>query len=240
MSRIVRIPILPFKISNAHLLLGSKGAVLIDAGLPGTVPKIEKALSKNGLSFKDLTAIVITHAHVDHAGGAAELRERSRAPLIAHEDDLPYYKRERPMTFCPTGWAGRVFFRTPLPHEPYTAFEPDILLSNNDTLDLSPYGVTGTVKHTPGHTKGSVSVELEHNQAMVGDLLASGIFIGGLIRTGHAIRPPFEDDPRAVSRELLRLIDAGFDRFHVGHGGALDYREVRRHAEALARTSAVR
>lgn len=233
MSKIVRIPILPFQMANAHLVIGNQGCVLIDAGLPGSAIKVERALSGQGLSFKDIKAIVITHAHVDHAGGAAELRERSRAPIIAHEEDLPHYKREVPMTFCPTGWAGRLFFKTPLPHEGYTAFEPDVLLSDADTLDLSKFGVNGIVKHTPGHTKGSISVELGSKEALVGDLLASGILIGGLLRTGHAIRPPFEDDPQAVAKELFRLVDGGIERFYLGHGGALDAREVRRHAESL-------
>jgi glyoxylase-like metal-dependent hydrolase (beta-lactamase superfamily II) len=233
LTRIVRIPILPLKIVNAHLIIGSKGCLLIDAGLPGSVKKVEKILLENGLAFKDIRAIVITHAHVDHAGGAAELRDQSRAPIIAHEGDLPQFKREVPMTFCPTGWAGRLFFRTPLPRQSYTAFEPDVLLSNGHSFDLSQFGLTGTVKHTPGHTKGSISVELGSKEALVGDMVASGILIGGVIRTSHAIRPPFEDDPEAVGRELLRLVDAGINRFHLGHGGELDAGEVRRHAEAL-------
>ena len=237
MSRIVRIPMLPFKIANAYLLIGSKGCILVDSGLPGSAAKVEKILFKSGLSFRDVRAIVVTHAHVDHAGNAAELRELTRAPIIAHEEDLPYYKRDRPMTFCPTGWAGRLFFKTPLPHESYRAFEPDVLLSNGDLFDLSPYGVTATVKHTPGHTKGSISVDPGDKEALVGDLVAAGIFIGGLIRTSRAIRPPFEDDPKAVGRELLRLVEAGVERFYVGHGGTLDAREVRRHAETLLRLS---
>ena len=49
--------------------------------------------------------------------------------------------------------------------------------------------------------------------------MASGILIGGVMRIGRAIRPPFEDDPRAVREELLRLVDAGVDRFYMGHGG---------------------
>jgi len=239
-SRIVRIPILPLKIVNAHLLIGSNGCLLIDAGLPGSAGKVEKVLSKQGLSFKDIKAIVITHAHVDHAGGAAELREKTRAPIIAHEDDLPYYKREKQMTFCPTGRVGRLFFKTPMPHQSYTAFEPDVLLSEGNSFNLSKFGVNGTVKHTPGHTKGSISVELENKEALVGDLVASGILIGGIIRTNRAIRPPFEDDPQAVRKELLRLLDAGVNQFYMGHGGPLDAREVRRHAEALAQTPSVR
>ncbi len=240
MVRIVRIPILPLKIVNAHLLIGGDGCLLIDAGLPGSAAKVEKILSRNGLSFKDIKAIVITHAHVDHAGSAAELRERSRAPIIAHEADLPYYKREMPMTFCPTGRVGRYFLKTSLPHQGFAAFEPDVLLSNGHTLDLSPFGVAATVRHTPGHTKGSISVELGNKDALIGDLAASGILIGGILRTRHAIRPPFEDDPGAVRTELLRLVEAGVERFYMGHGGPLDAHEVRRHAETLVRTPAAR
>jgi hydroxyacylglutathione hydrolase len=233
------VPILPLKTVNAYLLIGSSGCVLIDAGLPGSAAKVEKSLSNQGLSFQDVRAIVVTHAHVDHAGGAAELRERTRAPIIAHEDDLRYYKREEPMEFCPTGWVGRLFLQTPAPHQAYPAFEPDVLLSSRQSLDLTRYGVSGTVTHTPGHTKGSISVSLGSEEALVGDLVASGILIGGVIRLGHAIRPPFEDDPRAVRDELLRLVDAGVERFYLGHGGPLNAREVRRHAETLPRTTRV-
>ncbi len=231
MSRIVRVSILPLRIVNAHLLIGASGCVLIDAGLPGSAAKFEKALSKQGMSFKDVQAIVVTHAHVDHAGAAAELRELTRAPIIAHEDDLRYYKREEPMRFCPTGWVGRLFMKTPA----FKAFEPDVLLSGHQSLDLSRYGVSGTVKHTPGHTKGSISVELGSKEALVGDLVASGILIGGVVRLSRAIRPPFEDDPQAVRKELFCLVEAGVERFYIGHGGPLDASEVRHHAESLLR-----
>ncbi len=234
MSRIVRIPILPLKIVNAHLLIGSDGCVLVDAGLPASAAKVEKVLSKQGLTFADIKAIIITHAHVDHAGGAAELREKTRAPIIAHAYDLPYYKREKPMTFCPTGKVGRYFLKTPLPHQSYTAFEPDLLLRDDETFDISEFGIAGVIRHTPGHTAGSLSVELCSNEAMVGDLVASGILIGGILRINHAIQPPFEENTEAVSEQLLRLIDSGVERFYLGHGGPLDAKEVRRHAKRLS------
>jgi glyoxylase-like metal-dependent hydrolase (beta-lactamase superfamily II) len=231
--KIIRIPILPFHMVNCFLIQGMEGCILVDTGLPGSESKIKKALKNCGLSFKDIKLIVITHAHVDHAGSAARLRELSGAPIVAHEDDLKHYTREVPMTFCPTGWFSHLFKATGLTLQPYTAFRPDILLTNDEVMDVNRFGIPGLVKHTPGHTAGSITVELTTKDAMVGDLIASGILIGGIVRTKHAIRPPFEDDPHAVGAELQRLIDSGMERFCMGHGGPLEANEVQRHVKIL-------
>ena len=231
--RIIRIPILPFHMVNAHLVVTNKGCILVDTGLPGSEVRVQKTLIEHGLSLKDLKLIVVTHAHVDHAGSAARLRELSRAPIIGHEGDIQYYTQEKQMAYCSTGWAGSLFLKTQIPHEPYTAFKPDILLSNATAFDLDRYGIPGTIKHSSGHTAGSISLELDSKDALVGDLIASGILIGGITRKGRAIRPPFEDDPQAVAFELKRLLDAGFKRFYMGHGGPLDAKAVRSHIQTL-------
>lgn len=231
--QITRIPILPFRMVNCYLIPGAQGCIIVDTGLPGSENKIEKALLQQGLSCKDIKLIVITHAHVDHAGSAARLRELSGAPIVAHEGDLKHYTREVAMTFCPTGWVAHLFKKTGVIFQPYTAFRPDILLTDDEIMDLNQFGIPGLVRHTPGHTAGSISVELTTKDAMVGDLVASGILIGGMIRTRHAIRPPFEDDPHVVAAELQRLIDAGMKRFYMGHGGPLETDEVQHHVRML-------
>ena len=231
--RIVRVPILPLGLVNAHLVLGERACLVVDTGLPGSEGRIERALLEQGRTLRDITLILVTHAHVDHAGSAAALRELSGAPIVAHEGDLPHLRREVPMSFCPTGWFGRLFLRTRLMLQPYVGFSPDILLSGGESLDLSAYGFEGAVRSTPGHTAGSISVHLASKAALVGDLIASGLLLGGIARTGHAKRPPFEDDPASVSQELLRLVDAGAEHFFMGHGGPLKAEEVRRHAHFL-------
>jgi glyoxylase-like metal-dependent hydrolase (beta-lactamase superfamily II) len=231
--RIVTIPILPFGMSHCHLIIGPKGCILVDTGIPGSEAKIERVLSQHGLGLRDISLIVITHAHTDHAGSAARLRELTGAPILAHVDDLDYYERRKEMTYCVAHWWGPLFLRSGLPGEPYQAFTPDILLQDDANVDLNRYGVDGVARHTPGHTAGSVSVELTSGDALVGDLVASGVLIGGLMRKDRALRPPFEDDPQMVSGELLGMVDAGMQRFHMGHGGPLPAKEVRRHALAL-------
>lgn len=213
--RVVRVPILPLGMVNCHLLVGPQGCVLVDAGLPGSEGKVRRVLRQQGLDYADIKLIVITHAHIDHAG------------------DLDYYQQKKPMSFCTTGWVSRVFLRIGLILRPYAPFTPSLLLQDGQTLDLRPYGLPGHVRHTPGHTAGSISIELEGGDAMVGDLLASGVMLGGLMRTGVARRPPFEDDPHQVADELQRLVGGGMQRFYLGHGGPLPATEVLRHAQVL-------
>lgn len=231
--RVVRVPILPFGMVNCHLLIGPQGCVLVDAGLPGSQAKVRRVLRRQGLDYADIKLIVITHAHIDHAGSARKLRQLSGAPIVAHAGDLDYYQQKKPMTFCTTDWFSRLFLRTGMIRRPYAPFTPDLLLQDGESLDLRPYGLSGRVQHTPGHTAGSISLQLAGGDAMVGDLLASGVMLGGLVRTGRAKRPPFEDNPHQVADELQRLVDAGAQRFHMGHGGPLPAQEVLRHAQVL-------
>lgn len=232
---IIRVPVLPFNMVNAFLVKSGTGCIVIDTGIPGSERKIERLLARNGMTFKDVKLIIVTHAHTDHAGSAARLRQLTGAPIIAHEDGADYYSRKEPMTFCPTGPVGKLFFKTPVPHEPYEAFVPDIMMKNGDAVDLSEFGVVGQIRHTGGHTPGSIAVELASQEVLVGDLIASGILIGGIAFTGRATRPPFEDDPHIVARELQRMVDSGATKFYMGHGGPLGAKEVERHARSLLR-----
>jgi glyoxylase-like metal-dependent hydrolase (beta-lactamase superfamily II) len=233
-SKVTRVPILPFGLVNAHIVKTAEGCILVDTGLPGSERKIGKALNKLGMTFSDIILIIVTHAHVDHAGSAARLRELSGAPILAHAADANYYSRAAAMTFCPTGWFGHLFIKTNLMFQPYDGFVPDLLIDSDNPLNLDSYGIPGIVQHTPGHTAGSISVLLESKEALVGDLIASGILLGGIVMTGVAKRPPFEDDAQAVSVALRHLVDVGMEQFYMGHGGPLQAKEVCRHAHRLS------
>jgi len=232
-TTIHKIAIFPFGMINAFLLANSQGCILIDTGLPGSEQNIEDALNKLNLTFTDIKLIIITHAHIDHAGSAAKVKLLSGAPVVAHQGDLPHYKGEKKMHFCSTGWFGWLFSKTGAIQKPYDQFEPDILLSSKDTLSLNDYGIEGDVISTPGHTEGSISVVFDNDKAVVGDLISSGILLGGIARTNIAKRPPFEDNPLQVGQELQSIADKGATTFFMGHGGPLPQKEVLRHIDNL-------
>jgi hydroxyacylglutathione hydrolase len=86
---------------------------------------------------------------------------------------------------------------------------------------------------TSGHTCGSLSVVLHDGQALVGDLVSSGVLLGGIALTGRSKSPPFEDDPHQVADELERLASGGSTTFYMGQGGPLPKAEVLRHVRRL-------
>ena len=73
--------------SNAFLVRGDK-AVLVDSGIPGAGPKIQAVLAELGVHAADVSAIVVTHGHIDHFGSAVYLKRVMDAPIIAHRDDI--------------------------------------------------------------------------------------------------------------------------------------------------------
>ena len=217
----------PLNTAKSFLLVGER-VVVVDGGTPGGERRIERALVAAGRTLADVSLILVTHGHPDHAGGVAALRRMTGAPIAADRDEIPYLERHERAPTNPTGLAGRLFLWTPLPHEAFEPFTPDVVI--DDTFDLRRYGVDARAYRSGGHTKGALSVFVpETGDVIAADLLAGGIGIGGVMFHGRVIDPPFHDDfarVRTAVAELLAL--DGLRAFHVCHDGPLRPRDVER------------
>lgn len=130
-------------------------AIVIDPG--DEVSRIHRRLSDLGLKLKQ---ILITHAHIDHVGGALKLKRLTNAPIFLNESDLPLLK----MMAMQAAWLGV--------GTPETA-PPDESLSEGMTVGLTHY--PAQVIHTPGHTQGSVCLHFAPLKMVVaGDTLFAG------------------------------------------------------------------
>lgn len=78
--------------SNIYLWIGEDGLALFDTGMAGDADKILDYVAKIGRHSTDLNAILITHADMDHAGGAARLHARTGAPVYAGKETAGYIK----------------------------------------------------------------------------------------------------------------------------------------------------
>lgn len=212
-------------IANAYLIKGPK-AVLVDTGAPGSAPKILQALAKEGIAPESLALILLTHAHSDHAGSAAELRRLTGAPVAVHAGDAAMLRRGSNGVMLPIGVEARLSQR--FVDRPFPGLEPDITLQ--DTSDLGALGVAARLLTTPGHSPGSISLVFEDGAAIVGDILRGGL-MGGAIWSGRPNYPYFlynMADKATLHASVAQVLAAGAETFFTGHGGPLVRQDVLR------------
>ena len=133
----------------------SREAIVIDPG--DEVGRIHSRLTELGLKLKQ---ILVTHAHIDHVGGALKLKRLTGAPIYLNENDIPLLK----MIETQAAWLGV--------RAPETA-APDESLTDGLIVGLERY--PAQVLHTPGHTQGSVCLHFAPLKLLVaGDTLFAG------------------------------------------------------------------
>ena len=177
-------------------------AIVVDPG--DEVVRIHRRLTELGLKLKQ---ILVTHAHIDHVGGALKLKRLTGAPILLNENDLPLLK----MMEVQAGWLGVA--------TPETA-PPDAPLADGLVVGLDRY--PAEVLHTPGHTQGSVCLLFAPLKMVVaGDTL----FAGSIGRTDLP-GGNFDQIIDSIHSRLLPLPDE--TKVLTGHGPATTIGEERR------------
>lgn len=211
-------------------LLKGEGCVLVDAGAPGKVGKLKKALGRAGIAPDKVSLVVITHGHWDHVGSVRDIKELTGAEIAMHRRDAGWLEEGgKPLSPGITKW-GRFFIWIHRWFMPFINIPPvkvDILLDDAG-MDLAPYGICGCVVHTPGHTNGSVSVLLDTGEAFVGDLAMNRLPLR--LKPGMAI---FGEDEVLMRSSLVKLAQLGGKIIYPAHGKPFEL-------ERLVRTEDVR
>ncbi len=133
----------------------TREAIVIDPG--DEVSRIHRRLTALNLTLKQ---ILITHAHIDHIGGALKLKSLTGAPIFLNEDDLPLLE----IMAQQAAWLGVA--------TPETA-PPDEALTDGRSVGLANYPAQAL--HTPGHTQGSICLHFAPlKMVLAGDTLFAG------------------------------------------------------------------
>lgn len=133
----------------------TREAMVIDPG--DDIEDILAVIRKHNLQVKQ---IVITHAHIDHVGGAMKLRTATGAPILLNQNDLALLK----MLDVQAAWIG---VTAP------GSVEIDHSIANGENLTAG--SITASVMQTPGHTEGSICLYLATEKKLIaGDTLFAG------------------------------------------------------------------
>jgi hydroxyacylglutathione hydrolase len=167
-------------------------AMVIDPG--DDIADILALIAKHNLQVKQ---IVITHAHIDHVGGAMKLRAATGAPILLNQNDSALLK----MLDVQAAWLGMA---------PPGKVEIDQSVGDSDKVHAGP--LTAQVLHTPGHTEGSICLYFPLQKKLIaGDTLFAGS-IGRTDLPGGS----FDKIIRSLHEKVLALPD---DTIVVpGHG----------------------
>jgi glyoxylase-like metal-dependent hydrolase (beta-lactamase superfamily II) len=199
------VPVTPFE-QNCSIVWCDKSmkAAVVDPG--GDLERIRAAADKLGVTIEK---ILITHGHIDHAGGTAKLARELGVPVEGPQEEDRFWIAGMPQQSKMFGFPD------------VEAFEPDRWLHDGDTVTVGEESFR--VIHTPGHTPGHVVFfHADARLAIVGDVL----FAGSIGRT---------DFPKGDHGTLLRsirekLFPLGDDvSFIPGHGPTSTFGDEREH-----------
>jgi hydroxyacylglutathione hydrolase len=149
------IPVTPFQ-QNCSLVFDedSKTGAIVDPG--GDVAEIIRAIEQSGISIEK---ILLTHGHIDHAGGAAELREHLRVKIEGPHIDDKFLLDDLVASGAKFGMMG------------VRAVTPDRWLGDGDEVSVG--GLSFAISQAPGHSPGSVVFFDDLNRfALMGDVLS--------------------------------------------------------------------
>ena len=210
-------------IVNSYLVVDERGVTIIDAGLSGYWPLLERELARLGLTLDHVRALILTHGDTDHIGFAARLSREKGIPAFLHpaDDQRAHLEVKKPSS----GWgpikigplAGFLWYSSlhgGLRIKPAGELRP---VEDGQVLDVpgSPQ-----IIHTPGHTPGSITVHIPAVSALfMGDTMTTRNVLTGAAGPKPA---PFtlQPDQAIASLDKLNGIDATW--VLPGHGPAWD------------------
>lgn len=196
--------------SNVFLLSDGKINILIDTSVSRLWPKLQEQLNKLGINTVDY--LILTHAHFDHAANAKRIKEKFNSLVFIHKHEESYLSRGDNIlpggttfltVFIVNLLGKRLFHR--FKYEPCS---PDILVDAE--YNLKEFGFNAYLLHTPGHTRGSMSLIVDDEIAIVGDTMF-GVF-------RWSVFPPYAEDKDTMIKSWGKLLATKCSMFLPSHG----------------------
>lgn len=193
------------KTDNCYIAESNGNAVLVDTGSAECYNMVLEECRKYNMRL-----IILTHVHFDHAENAAKLSREFGIPVAYNKADEELFDNYLAQPLMSYGIVGRVVLGLSLKVLRDTKVEkPEKTVYITEGDDLSAYGIDAKVIGLPGHTRGSVGVDVEGTSLLVGDALDNWISPA----TGHLY-----SDMDDLKRSAQKIRALGERTIYYGHG----------------------
>lgn len=190
---------------NCYIVANGENAILVDTGREKYRQKVLDACRPYNVRL-----LILTHGHVDHVQNAAFLSEALECPAAMNEADIPLLDDNMQQPLAAHGILGEIVLRESIKSfqkDKIPAFIPDISLEDGYPLD--EYGIPARIISLPGHTKGSIGIDVMEKELIVGDALMN-MFYPTVSMLYH--------DRNAMLQSADRISGLGKRRIYFGHG----------------------
>jgi endoribonuclease LACTB2 len=162
--------------TNYYVLGASAARLLVDVGMPGTLPKLLASLRRKDIRLQDIGYLLATHYHPDHAGLAQDIKAQG-VQLIVLEPQLPAIPQLKTL------------MKPSMPYADITLHDTIQLALDDSRAFLRGIGIAGSIIGTPGHSDDSITLVLDDGGAFTGDLPPPLVGVNDAIaRSWQAIR----------------------------------------------------
>ena len=190
---------------NCYVVTDGKAAVLVDTASGENLEMVTAECDKY-----EMKLIFLTHVHFDHAENAKALSERYKVPVAFNRADEELFESFDRQPLKSYGLVGKAVLGMSLKVLRNTEVKkPDDIICVDDGDDLSAYGFNAKVIAMPGHTNGSIGLDVEGTHLLVGDALDNWITPG----IAHLYY-----DFDAVKKSAEKIRSLGERTVYYGHG----------------------
>lgn len=211
--------------SNSYLIMEKNCNILVDTGKSSAFSTLSKNIRSLGLAINDISYLILTHTHFDHCRSSKRIKEKSNCKIITSEKSPKYLKvGYTPVsngTLHLTRIISKIGNKIGKKRFGYPIFEADIIVHSKKKFFL----LIDTLKiiQTPGHSEDSISIIVDDEIAIVGDVLF------GIIK--NSIFPPFADDIKEMFQSWSSLISTNCKLFLPGHGTQINLKSLKKEYE---------
>ena len=190
---------------NCYIISEGDSAILVDTGRKKHLKTVIAACNPYKIKL-----ILLTHGHYDHVENASELSEKLVVPVAMHKDDVNLLDSVKNQPLSASSFLGKIILSATIKEfaqRKMRAFTPSVFLDDGD--DLTEYGISVKIIGYPGHTKGSIGIDVGEKDLIVGD---------ALMNMFYPTVSMLYNDEKAMLDSARKITGLGERTIYFGHG----------------------